>query len=106
MRWPEGPASCVARELVEECGLELPPQGFALVGALPSDRLALLDLILAFERPLSSHEVARLRPDGFEITEIRWVDRTELGNLSGLLQRHREFLESFLLLPENKGVSF
>lgn len=67
------------------------------------------------QRPLRLHwwlgrqESAHLRPNPFEVSELRWCSLDELAALPGLLESNRAFLEaahadlSALLAPDGDG---
>jgi 8-oxo-dGTP pyrophosphatase MutT (NUDIX family) len=95
--WPESPEAGLLRELIEELGWAPAESGsfhkkFRSLGTLHSDKFPLIDLIFEAVEPVHGTESVGWKLQTSEIEAIGWFSLSEIGELEGILERHRNFL--------------
>ncbi len=93
LRWPESVEMCACREIFEELSLKIEVSDIQLYKILVSDTIFLVDIVVKCNRIINNDEIEKIKIDKLELTEIKWVNQSDLKNIDSLIARHRDLLQ-------------
>ena len=92
LQWPESIETCACREILEELSLKIETSDIQLYKVLVSDTIFLVDIIVKCNRIIDENEIEKIKIDKIELTEIKWVNQSDLKNIDSIIARHRDLL--------------
>lgn len=92
LQWPESIEMCACREILEELSLKIETSDIQLYKILVSDTIYLVDIVVKCNRIIAEKEIKKIKIDKIELSEIKWVNQSDVINIDSIIARHRDLL--------------